>query len=868
MKSKVTLLLSLMSISAIAQEINYNIVKKVEVNSTPTFFFKNNLDGSLISYTLASNPSQPAAGGINIILNTKTGVETKIPGPWDPVFNAGNEYMTLPTRASGNNVYYQFYRVNDLLRYGTSASPIGYDRSLTGLYQSVGLLSQTRNTKKYRIIAEGTGSHKMGDYEFSSNGVSRIGTIKYLCPRFSLKLPMISKDGRELGALDTRTGKTTIFKVNDDGSCKKLFDLGAKFGKVSFSYDGKTLAFHKYNTNNPHITEGFIAIPNSNTTSDIYIYDRIRKSLVQLTNNKRSNALYPEILANGDILYINHPHSHHEKISFITINTKHIKVDSDADFFEYLDHYSGANRAAYIQNYMIANSSIKINSSSQFNRYYDLVIQHDLLWPFMQKAAEQGLDLKQTNLLINALKNGNESLTTYCLGLDHFKNYDKALDEAIHILIKSPSQIHESIIDKFALFAAKSPKVEVDYDKFEYFANYFSGHDDVLTELIVKASDNELSFTKLNIFERYFSNNHNSELKTTLIRLKKSKDFAKARDNFYQSNSYKNLDDRSKAIFIKYTITRYQFIQSIEDLEYFDNRMIDNRILAKLADQAALNLQGEDYLSFILKLQLNARFDDSIVEKHANINKILVYATNPKEVLLKILTSVNTDSSVRLLPYVLQEKEIIDQISNSELDAIFKLYKDDLRDVILQALILNQHSYVKDIDKKKIYELLSYNLYLKGELRNIDNNFKENFLTDGPKKIVEQLVMDYIDDADYTKLPKQLRSQAMQMAAAGTYKVNRSNIVTILKSERHLEFLKLKKSYSTNELSEIEAALDNIIINIDNIDADAIRELLAKVNVKTTQYQITLLKKSKTQWSRRDLYREIKIYIKEHKPKK
>lgn len=74
-----------------------------------------------------------------------------------------------------------------------------------------------------------------------------------LCPGLKLKLPMLSKTGLYLSALDvpdtntstsTTSGTTKIFRVDASGGCKEVLDLGMKVGKVDFNYNDTRIAFH------------------------------------------------------------------------------------------------------------------------------------------------------------------------------------------------------------------------------------------------------------------------------------------------------------------------------------------------------------------------------------------------------------------------------------------------------------------------------------------------------------------------------------------------------------------------------------------------------------------------------------------------
>ncbi len=610
MKTTTAIFLALTTSSAIAQNLNFNVVAKTEVNKAPTFFFKATPDGKYISYTLPSDPSQPGAGGINIIHDTTTHKEVRIPGPWDPVFNAGSEFMTLPYRYSGNNVYYQFYKVSDLLSQGTNAKPLGQDQELGGLYQSVGKLAETNADITYRVIAEGPGSHNYRDYKINKQNfkVQALGLVENICTNFSLKLPMISKDGQELGALDVRTGKTTILKVEANGKCTKLFDLGDKFGKVNFSYDKRYLTFHKYNTSNPNITDGFVDIPTKSTTADIYLYDRVTKKLNQLTSNKASNALYPEFLANGDIIYINHPHNNAaEKVSFITVRPKFITVNDESDFFQHLDEYQNAGFLAdYIKLYLISNNSIKIKDQQDFETYFSLVQKAQLEWPFVQKMATDGFSLVKTDLLAKSLMS-NTKLASFLLSEERFLDYKKSLQTAMDDYLKDPKTVAEDFRPIFEKFVARSEKTTFTDESFDFFLQRFNKSDEVLIDIIIKGIDQGLDFNEHNLF-RFFTAGRSKDLIELVIGATDAENYPSALLKYVQATNLANLSKemalmvyRAAIKSLSYEIANVEEFYRVLDLAWNDNEW------KKIASDTPIKLGNFNYIQYALYLSTSPR---------------------------------------------------------------------------------------------------------------------------------------------------------------------------------------------------------------------------------------------------------------------
>jgi hypothetical protein len=65
---------------------------------------------------------------------------------------------------------------------------------------------------------------------------------QFVC-NISIKLPILSKDGQEFGGL-LNNSSTSIFKFGDNYKCEVVENLGIRTGKISFSYEGRYIAFH------------------------------------------------------------------------------------------------------------------------------------------------------------------------------------------------------------------------------------------------------------------------------------------------------------------------------------------------------------------------------------------------------------------------------------------------------------------------------------------------------------------------------------------------------------------------------------------------------------------------------------------------
>ncbi len=299
------------------------LLKEVAIEGKPSFFFKIHGSGRFISYSLANDPNRPAGAGTNHLLELATGSLMTIPGPWDPVFVANSNYMILPRGTDASYINYELRDLNKLLR-NNPTSHIGDVPNVTGLYQSVGVLSTQGPKTKIRLIAEdGYRNHKVKDFTYNSAtnslNVDQVGVTHKLCSNQDLKLPMLSKDGQFLGGLDLKTKKSAIWKINPDFTCDKVLDLSLKTGKLNFSYDSTKVTYHVYGEPveaKEDAAENYIPIPSDSFVSDVYVLDLRTKVTTRVTSNRETNSMYPDFTADGQLVFINHHHDDARKVTF------------------------------------------------------------------------------------------------------------------------------------------------------------------------------------------------------------------------------------------------------------------------------------------------------------------------------------------------------------------------------------------------------------------------------------------------------------------------------------------------------------------------------------------------------------------------
>jgi len=277
---------------------------KTFVKVYPNYFFR--------AFPVRNMVSHGSSDG-NVIADQSTGDVHKLPGPYDPV-PMGDDVITVP------NSPMKFYSVKDVIEDKADPQPLFEDPDMTGNYQSVGILSHHGNVTRYRLTAGGN----FKDYEVDTSGgkpkVTSVGTLTNMCG--DLSLPMISKDGTELSGYDSTTQTTRIFKLDfANKKCTPILDLGMPTGKVDFSYDGNKLAFAAESTRGTTRT-AFFTIPAANDNLNIYVYDRDRKKLSQVTHNVNSNSYYPNFKKDDSLVYINIDYggSGQEQVSYVSAN--------------------------------------------------------------------------------------------------------------------------------------------------------------------------------------------------------------------------------------------------------------------------------------------------------------------------------------------------------------------------------------------------------------------------------------------------------------------------------------------------------------------------------------------------------------------
>tara|TARA_R110000868_G_scaffold72133_6_gene210422 strand:- start:566 stop:2374 length:1809 start_codon:yes stop_codon:yes gene_type:complete len=218
------------------------IKKRIQLPSPPNYFISADPAGK---YTAVIDSYDE-----NMLVNMETGKHEKVPGDVDPVFTPDGKFLTLP-----GGEFYDMDKIARKVDSGQSARNVdaAFDSGQGGVYQSIGILpGSTERKKTYRYMDDGAGASFFDvEMTFDSSGKMtnsrRKTSQKRLCTEASNRdTPMMSKDGKYLSILNFETYTTQIWRVEDDGSCKMMVDIGVPTGKVDFGFDNDNpqITFH------------------------------------------------------------------------------------------------------------------------------------------------------------------------------------------------------------------------------------------------------------------------------------------------------------------------------------------------------------------------------------------------------------------------------------------------------------------------------------------------------------------------------------------------------------------------------------------------------------------------------------------------
>ncbi len=235
----------------------------------------------------------------------------------DPVPTPDDRFVTIP-------VNYLPPGLNALVFYSVDRSTgehteVFRDGKMAGAYQSVAVLGETATQVRYRVVSEATlikGLLRTQDYVVTKPDAAKGTGYVFarvhrknirLCKSEDISLPMLSKDGRHLAAVDASSRVMQVFDLDDDGNCSAGRSLGFISGKVDFSPDGRKLLFHRSLPDARSVAK-VVTNPDKRWQVDIFEYDFDSAKVSRLTHcgegAKPANCYYPNHLSGGRIGYL------------------------------------------------------------------------------------------------------------------------------------------------------------------------------------------------------------------------------------------------------------------------------------------------------------------------------------------------------------------------------------------------------------------------------------------------------------------------------------------------------------------------------------------------------------------------------------
>jgi hypothetical protein len=265
------------------------VIKKITSKTEPNYFFRT------FDYKGKEFVSFAGDEKLNLLdLNSNKSYSFK--GEYDPV-PLGSDFISVP------NGHMHFYKVDEILKGNNAPDSIEVENDYVsmGVYQSVGKLKTNDGTQKYRLITDENGA-TAAEYEVTGDKLKMTVQPKIICRNFTIKLPMLSKDSTLISGFDTKSNTTKIWKINNNGTCDEILNLGFVAGKADFSYDNKKITFHTSNSENP--IAYFDNASKQAGAMNVFVYNMERQTLKQMSHTDFSqNAYYPVFRPDDTIVY-------------------------------------------------------------------------------------------------------------------------------------------------------------------------------------------------------------------------------------------------------------------------------------------------------------------------------------------------------------------------------------------------------------------------------------------------------------------------------------------------------------------------------------------------------------------------------------
>ncbi|HSR41839.1 MAG TPA: hypothetical protein VLL48_06700 [Longimicrobiales bacterium] len=183
---------------------------------------------------------------------------------------------------------------------GADVEPFFTDPEMADQYPSVGVLETDDEGRpsRYRVLVSWFSGLAFRDYDvaWGDDGAATVtpATSKRTgCTGLDLSTPIMSKDGREIAARDDDTGTTKVFRMDDDGDCVEMLDIGRPTSKVGCSDDGRLIAYSS--PERSRLFEG--------TRSHTWVLNRDEGRTLQVPDSESAGLVIPEVVG-GDSLLI------------------------------------------------------------------------------------------------------------------------------------------------------------------------------------------------------------------------------------------------------------------------------------------------------------------------------------------------------------------------------------------------------------------------------------------------------------------------------------------------------------------------------------------------------------------------------------
>jgi len=277
-------------IGALPNREPVSVVWEKEMDPPPGLFFRRVPGTSFLAYDQASAVW---------LEDFQTGERLRAPGYVDFVPSPRGRFFVTPSQGSGL-AFYEGRGVFEAGREDTTAVPAYIDLEMDDQYPSIGLLSATSATyHDYRVLISWYEGAAVRDYRvyFSPDDgmtVRPLGPKRPACLGRTISLPIISPDGLFMTARDEGDGTTSVWALNEDGTCSVDASLGRSTSKATFSPDGRRVVYSA-------------PVPGTRTESAVFVFDRATGRHGQLPGATTHQLTIPEFVGPDSILLVATP---------------------------------------------------------------------------------------------------------------------------------------------------------------------------------------------------------------------------------------------------------------------------------------------------------------------------------------------------------------------------------------------------------------------------------------------------------------------------------------------------------------------------------------------------------------------------------